>query len=55
MKALSPIKLPRVPNVGEEARRSNDTNEFLLNKNFKQLQEALRDVEKRILALETEE
>lgn len=52
MKALSEIKLPVPKGCDEESRRRIETNQFLINKNFRQIHDELRDQGERIKALE---
>lgn len=52
MKALSDVRLPIPDGSSNEKRREADANQLLLNKNFRQLQDAVRDLEERIKALE---
>ena len=52
MKALSDVRLPIPDGSSNEKRRETDANQLLLNKNFRQLQDAVRDLEERIKVLE---
>lgn len=52
MKALSEIKLPCPKGSDVETRRDAGANQLLLNKNFRQIQDTIRDLEERVKELE---